>query len=42
MPEMHQWIMTNVTVSKVSGFAFIMVVYEKFSKKYFEMFLRKK
>ena len=36
----HQTILTNVTLSKVSDCSFIMVIFEKFFKKYFQVFER--
>ena len=36
----HQTILTNVTLSKVSDLGFIMVIYEKYFLKYFQVFER--
>ena len=35
-----QWILTNATILKDSGFGFIMVVYEKLFLEYFKVFER--
>ena len=35
-PQEHQTILTNVTLSKVSDFSFIMVIFENFFKKKFK------